>query len=224
VNICALGFFATNQFHALERVSLTEKYKRTNMLTDIFNDLDEVRIDQTFDDLSVEEVYTTIPCRKPSKSEFFRVNPDPKMREKFLLLEHQEAGTFGKDTYLVMPTIAKDIGDVPGIRPYLIVPCVVRPNDTPILWPVRLPNKTLGRADKWAMSALEVLKQAETRWVRILPDFQLQGHICSLPTAEWPEPAFKDLSLLDMLKVAFPEDRIIASSNHAVIKSLRGEI
>ena len=194
------------------------------MSNNIFADLDKVRIDQTFDDISVEEVYTTIPCRKPSKSEFFRANPDPKMREKFLLLEHQEAGTFGKDTYLVMPSIAKDIGDVPGIRPYLIVPCVVRPNDTPILWPVRLPNKMLGRADKWAMSALGVLKQAETRWVRILPDFQLQGYICSLPTAEWPEPVFKDLSLLDMLKVAFPEDRIIASSNHAVIKSLRGEI
>ena len=194
------------------------------MSNDIFADLDKVRIDQTFDDLSVEEVYTTIPCRKPTKSEFFRANPDPQMRQKFLLLEHQEAGSYGKDTYLVLPTIAKDISDVPDIRPYLIVPCVVRPNDTPILWPVRMPNNTLNRPDTWANSALQALKQAETRWVRLVSNMQLQGYVCSLPTAEWPEPVFGDQSLQEMLKVAFPEDRVIASTMHPVIRSIRGEI
>ena len=74
------------------------------------------------------------------------------------------------------------------------------------------------------MSAQEVLKQPETRWGRILPEFQLQGHFCSLPTAEWPEPVFKDLSLLDMSKAAFPEARIIATTNHPIIRSIRGEI
>ena len=194
------------------------------MLTDIFNDLDEVRIDQAFDDISAEEVYTTIPCRKPGKSEFFRANPDPTMRENFLLLEYQEAGKYGKDNYLVMPDIVSQIRDVPGIRPFLIVPCVGRPIDTPFLWPLKVPNNTTNAGASWILSALEVMKQSEENWVRIESRHQMQGYTCCISKAGWPEPRFPDLTLQEMLKLAFPEDRIIASSNHAVIKSLRGEI
>ena len=194
------------------------------MSNDIFADLDKVRIDQTFDDISVEEVYTTIPCRKPGKVEFFRANPDPRMREKFLLLEHQEAGKYGAEKYLVMPDIVSQIRDEPGIRPYLIVPCVGRPTDTPFLWPLKVPNNTTNAGVSWILSALEVMKQSEENWVRIESRQQMQGYTCCISKAGWPGPRFPDLTLPEMLKLAFPEDRIIASTTHPVIRSLRGEI
>jgi len=194
------------------------------MSNDIFADLDKVRIDQTFDDISVEEVYTTIPCRKPGKVEFFRANPDPRMREKFLLLEHQEAGKHGTDNYLVMPDIVSQTRDVPGIRPYLIVPCVGRPTDAPFLWPLKVPTSSSNQGASWNLSALEVMKQSEENWVRIESRQQMQGYTCCISKAGWPEPRFPDLTLPEMLKLAFPEDRIIASTTHPVIRSLRGEI
>ena len=57
------------------------------MSIDIFNDLEKVRVDQAFDDISVEEVYTHIQSRKPGKTEFFRANPSEELRERILLLE-----------------------------------------------------------------------------------------------------------------------------------------
>ncbi len=194
------------------------------MTIDIFNDLEKVRVDQAFDDISVEEVYTHIQCRKPGKTEFFRANPSEELRERILLLEHQSSQGFSKDNYLVVPGLVNEIRDVPGVKPYMIVLCVTRPRNTPFLWPVRLPNTGLNRADTWALSSQAVLEKSEEEWVRIEPKLEMQGYTCCISKAGWPEPQFPDKSLLDLLKLAFPEDRIIASTTHPVIRSLRGEI
>ena len=62
-----------------------------------------------------------------------------------------------------------------------------------------------------------------TKWVRVQANmadgkydvFEATG---AIPDPEWPEMTFRD-----MLKIAF-EDRFIDSTDHPILKQLRGEV
>ena len=43
--------------------------------TNPFANLDSLKVDQSFDDITTETVYTHISLRQPSPQDFFRVNP-----------------------------------------------------------------------------------------------------------------------------------------------------
>lgn len=89
--------------------------------------------------LGVKRLITTIPCRKPNKTEWFRVRPGEEWRLTTLVLE-----TDGVDrrTYLVSPTLRDQIAD--NLAPALLVMCVNRAGD-PFLWRVKLPLPMVAR-------------------------------------------------------------------------------
>jgi hypothetical protein len=189
-----------------------------------FADLEKLRITQDFDDISVETVYTYIPLRKPSKTEFFRVNPSEDSRGTFLFLKHKDSTTKSEDLYLIVPELVSQIADIPDVSSYLVVTAVSRPDNTPFLWPVRLPKKTSFGPDTWAISAQVILKKAEETWLRKEFKTGVQGHMATLSKADWPEPEFPDLSFKEMLTKAIPEQMIIKDQRHTVIRKIRGEI
>src|SRR6478609_3886455 len=59
-----------------------------------------------------KKVLLRVPVRKPSKSEFFRVHPEPKYSIDTLLLEHE------RDFFLVMPQMRDAV--LADAKPYLI--------------------------------------------------------------------------------------------------------
>ena len=58
-----------------------------------FDDLDALRMDQNFEELSgVERLITTVPVGKPTKREFVRVHPGENYRMNCGIIELQEEG------------------------------------------------------------------------------------------------------------------------------------
>jgi hypothetical protein len=90
------------------------------------------------------------------------------------------------------------------------------------LWPVRLPGPD-GKLDDWGRTALDAVRLAQTRWVRVTANMALGAYDvweagANLPDPQWPETPFNDL-----LRVAFGRWYINAS-DHPVLRRLHGEV
>jgi hypothetical protein len=94
----------------------------------------------------------------------------------------------------------------------------------PFLWPVRL-KESDGKYSDWHRSAMEAAELAMSQWVKLKADMSAGSYQVYVATAEglpeprWPEEAFEEI-----LRVAFPADRIIDRVDHPVIRKLRGEV
>jgi hypothetical protein len=166
-------------------------------------------------DLGVRKVITTIPCRKPSKSEFFQVRPGAGWRLQTAVLEI-ESGV-ERQTYLVARHLWSSLeGEV---SPALVLTCVSRFGDL-FLWRVKLPGAD-GRTNTWTESALRISQHAENAWCRLVSDTK-NGHYSHVEaTGDLPDPKWPELSFSEIVKIAF-KDRFIDSADHTVLRQLRG--
>src|SRR4029450_4412404 len=89
------------------------------------------QISPDIDDILTEKVLLTVPVRKPGRSEFFRVNPDPAYRLDMMVLK------FDGESFIVvrglLPALATEV------EPVRMYTCLSRVNVL-FLWPVRLPG------------------------------------------------------------------------------------
>ena len=90
------------------------------------------------------------------------------------------------------------------------------------LWPVRLPGSD-GRVDDWSRTALEAAQLAVKTWCRVTANMALGGYEVFQATGQLPEPEWPDLTLQQILRVAF-KDRFITALDHPVLRKLRGEV
>jgi hypothetical protein len=166
--------------------------------------------------LGVRKVISTVPVRKPNKSEWFQVRPGPQWRLQTALLE-VEAGV-DRAVYLVARELWADLSG--EISPALVLTCTNRAGDL-FLWRVKLPGPD-GRTNTWTESALRIAQAAETTWCRMVAD-TTNGHYTHFePAAELPEPKWPDgLDFHQILKIAF-RDKFIDSADHAILRALRG--
>ena len=165
--------------------------------------------------LGVRKVISTIPCRKPSKSEWFQVRPGDAWRLQTAVLEVENG--VDRATYLV----AKDLWpDLSGeIAPALVLTCTNRAGDL-FLWRIKLPGPD-GRTNTWTESALRIAQAAEKTWCRMVSDTS-NGHYTHFePSAELPDPKWPEMSFPDIIRVTF-RDRFIDSADHAIVRQLRG--
>jgi hypothetical protein len=74
---------------------------------DPFSNLESLRLDQSFaDQVGVKKLLTTVPCRKPNRQDFVRVNPDPAYRlTPAALVEWQE----DREVYYCTPEMAAEL-------------------------------------------------------------------------------------------------------------------
>ena len=185
----------------------------TNAKEDPF-DLDALRLDQSFVELAgVKKLLTTVPVRKPNGQDFVRVHADPSYRATLALIELKD----DRETYLLTPEIARQL---PGEFAMATLFTALNRQGVVHLWPVKLPPPD-GRVIEWHRSLAEAAELAMRCWVRVKANmalgayeiFEAQG---TIPDPKWPEEAFQEL-----LRIAF-RDRLIGTSDHAVIKQLRG--
>ena len=167
--------------------------------------------------LGVKKVITTIPVRKPSKSEWFQVRPGDEWRLQTAVLEVENG--VDRATYLVSSELWTDLhGEV---APALVLTCVNRVGDL-FLWRVKLPGQD-GRTNTWTESALRIAQAAERSWCRMISDTS-NGHYTHYePTAELPPPQWPDMGFKEILRIAF-RDRFIDAADHAVLRQLRGAV
>jgi hypothetical protein len=166
--------------------------------------------------LGVRKVISTVPVRKPNKSEWFQVRPGPAWRLQTALLE-VEAGV-DRAVYLVAKHLWADLSG--EISPALVLTCTNRAGDL-FLWRVKLPGPD-GRTNTWTESALRIAQAAESTWCRMVAD-TTNGHYTHFePAAELPEPKWPDgLDFHQILKIAF-RDKFIDTADHAILRALRG--
>jgi hypothetical protein len=182
---------------------------------DLFADLSALRLSQDFAaTVGVKKALLTVPVRKPAKEWFVRTNPN--LRIETAVLELKE----DRETYLVAPALWPELASESTFGPRALFAAMNRQNVL-FIWPIRLPGPD-GKIDDWNRSALEAASMAETRWVRVASNMALGAYDVFEATAEWPEPDWPDLSLSEILRVAF-KGRVIDSMDHPTLKRLRGE-
>jgi hypothetical protein len=182
---------------------------------DLFADLGALRLSQNFgQSLGVKKPLLTIPVRKTAKEWFIRTSPN--LRIETYVLELKE----DRETYLVAPALWPELASESTFGPRALYVAMNR-QGVLFVWPIRLPGPD-GKIDDWNRSALEGASLAETQWVRIASNLSLGAYEIFTASADWPEPAFPDLPLNEILRIAF-KGRVIESLDHPTLKRLRGE-
>ncbi|MBX7132153.1 MAG: hypothetical protein K1X67_05670 [Fimbriimonadaceae bacterium] len=197
-----------------ETESLPEASSQQRVLNGI--DLSQVRLSANFEEAAgVERLLLTIPVRKPTRTEFFRVHPSPEYRISVGVIELKEEG----ETYLVAGDIAAQLPS--EVVPKSIYTCVNR-QGVVFLWPVRLPGPD-GRLDAWNTSASHIAELATRHWLRMLANRGLGAYDVHQATAIPTEPNWPSKSFAELMSIAF-RDRFITSEDHPVLRQLRGEV
>jgi hypothetical protein len=165
--------------------------------------------------LGVKRVISTIPGRRPHRSEWFRVRPGDGWRLQTAVLELERG--VERTTYLLAPALWPDLSG--EVSPAVLLTCVNRAGDL-FIWRIKLPGPD-GRSNTWTESALQIATAAETTWCRMVSD-TANGHYSHFePAAELPEPKWPEMAFAAMLKIAF-RDRMIDTADHPVLRELRG--
>jgi hypothetical protein len=163
----------------------------------------------------VKKLTTMVPVRKPNKSEFVMVRNDTAYHLQTAALVYKEDR---EELFLVDPSLWSELAG--EIRPIALFTTINRQGIL-TLWPVKLPGAD-GRIDSWNASAMDAASRARKQWVRVAANMSLGGYELYEATGELSPPKWPDLSMREILSIAF-KDNFIRDINHIVLKKLRGE-
>jgi hypothetical protein len=88
--------------------------------------------------------------------------------------------------------------------------------------PVPLPGPN-GVRNPWHESLLQAVARAKLVWIRITANKDLGGYEIYEAAAKLPDPIWPDLSLDDLLAIAF-RGRIITDPDHPVVLEMLGGV
>ncbi|MEO9591212.1 hypothetical protein, partial [Rhodopirellula bahusiensis] len=163
--------------------------------------------------IGVKRKLVTLKVGKPDKMEFCRVHPDESYRIDTAIVEDK----INRESYLVTPALWPELPDF--IQ--LVRLCVaVNRHGTTFLWPAKLPDPN-GRLMDWHTSMLEAQELAINSWVRVQADMAAGSYAVFEATGNLPDPEWSDLTMAEMLKLAF-KTRFIDSMNHPFLQELFG--
>ncbi|MGY4289614.1 hypothetical protein ACVWXO_008880 [Bradyrhizobium sp. LM2.7] len=177
-------------------------------------DLANLRLSQSFTEtVGVKKLVTTVPVRKPNPQDWVRVRPEPEFRDNFAVIELKD----DHEEYIIAtPLIPELIGEFVNKTFFT----AINRQGALFLWPVRLPEPD-GRQLDWYRSAREAAEKAMTRWIRSKANRSLGAYDIFEAEIPIPEPVWPELTFQEIVKVAF-RDRLIMTTDHPVIKRLRG--
>ena len=175
-----------------------------------------LRLTQNFGEtLGVKKVLTTVPVGKPSKDRFFRTHPSPSWVFPTWILENKVAG----ETYLVSTEVASVLGSL--ARPVELYAAIDRQNN-PFLIPIPLPGPN-GVRNPWHESLAQAVERAKVVWLRISANKDLGGYDIYEATAKLPDPVWPDITMDELLEIAF-RGRIIQNVDHPIVQERLGNI
>jgi len=179
---------------------------------DTTRDFSRFRLSQNFGNVSkVKKKLTTVPVRKPGKTQWVRVHPEKKM-DTMLLLYPESGG----DLYLVEPELQAEVEQL--AKAYRLVLAIDRQGD-PFFWPIALPDES--RPLNWHLSALEAANKAELELTRIQSNMNIGAYEIRAAEGDLEEPEWPELSMNELLDIAF-KNKIINQPDHLVLLQLRG--
>jgi hypothetical protein len=168
-------------------------------------------------DIGLKKAVLTVPCRRPDRTWFVRVHPDPAYRLQTAVIELKS----DREVYLVAPHLRPSLAAESTLVSRALFTAINR-QQVIFLWLVKLPGSD-GRIDEWSRSDLEATQLATRSWVRVQSNLALGAYEVHVATGDIPEPTWPDLPFKQLLKTAF-KDRYIDNPDHPVLRRLRGEI
>lgn len=175
-----------------------------------------LRLTQNFGEtLGVKKVLTTVPVGKPSKDRFFRAHTSPSWVFPTWILENKTTG----ETYLVSAEVASVLGGL--VRPVELHAVIDRQNNV-FLVPIPLPGSN-GVRNPWHESLAQAVERSKSVWLRISANKELGGYEIFEATSKLPDPVWPDISLDELLDVAF-KGRIITDLDHPIVQERLGNI
>ena len=175
-----------------------------------------LRLTQNFGEtLGVKKVLTTVPVGRPSKDRFFRTHPSPSWVFPTWILENKAIG----ETYLVSAEVASALDD--QVRAVELYAAIDRQNN-PFLIPIPLPGPN-GVRNRWHESLAQAVERAKSVWIRISANKDLGGYDIFEATAKLPDPVWPDITMDELLEVAF-KGRVITSLDHPIVQERLGRI
>jgi hypothetical protein len=157
---------------------------------------------------------STIPVRKPPKQLFVRAHPSEAYRLTTAVIDMQEEG----EIYL----ISSALRDVLATETALVTLFTAVNRDGKVfLRTVKWPKED-SRTQSWHTSALAAVEIATKAWVCVQWNGKFRAYAVS-QAAPNPDPEWPDLTLQEILKIAFRE-RYVDTLDRPVIAKLRGLI
>jgi hypothetical protein len=182
-------------------------------------DISALRIQPGADLVPTQKILTVVPIRKPTKTEFIRVFPNPEARLPCLIYNDPE----DRDaTFVLLPAVVAAAGtEIPARRVELRL--TITRGGSPFLWGVPLPDQS-GRSSSWQTSAAEAAQLAEQRWMRMNANMSNSSYeVVVAEPGVIPDPDWKALPSFEELVRIATKGRIISDADHLVLRKLRGE-
>jgi hypothetical protein len=176
-----------------------------------------IRLPQNFHDLAaVKQVRISVGIGKPGKSEFFMAHPGESYSVDIAMLEFEEDR---KELYVLSRALWQEHAS--DMRPKRIVTLINRQGGIK-LWPIGLPGED-GRINSWNESAFRAVDLATSNWVKLTSNMANHAYEAFVATGNLPDPVWPEETFSQLLELAF-RDRYIDSTDHPVLRKLRGEV
>lgn len=189
--------------------------KPTNVMEDPF-DPAKLRIDHTSSAaLGAQRVIVNVPVRKPPSQTFIRVHPSPDMHLDAMVIELKSE----QETYIVTPEVSLALAA--EAKPIRLYTCLPRVGGGIFLWPVRMPDD-MGRENAWHVSARKAAELGTRSWIRVQANMAM-GSYDVMTSDHIPEPEWPNITLQELLRIAFGGGRMIDSLDHPVVRQLSGQ-
>ena len=177
-----------------------------------FADLSKLAV-VTGDTFGVRKALLDVPCRKPGRQTWFRVDSRPDFRLETAILELKD----DREIFLVMPGMRDALlGETRSVR---LFTAYTRTGD-PFLIPVTLPDES-GRENRWHTSLLRACELAMQSWTRIQANMPMGRYDVVTAAGSIPEPEWRTEPFAELMRIAF-QDRLIDTEGHPVVRSLLG--
>jgi hypothetical protein len=191
---------------------------RQSLPSGFFADIEAFKLDMKEAGLEgATEQTSTVQVRKPPAEDYVQVHAGKDMTIAVAL--HESRDNFTSQYYLVMPKMIGTVMDLRGAF-YAQLHLTVTRSGLVMLWPVKLP--TGGAGNPWFESALRGAEMAKADWIRIFADAGQGQYRIMKALGDFDPPKFPEKTLGELLEIAFA-GRIIDSSDHPILRKLRGE-
>ena len=178
-------------------------------------DLSSLRLNPSFlETAGVKKLIKTVPVRKPGKQDFIRVRPEPEYRENFAMIDLKD----DREDYIVRPEILPELAGEVVLKTLFTA---INRQGVVFLWPVRLPAPDDRKTSAWSQSAREAAEMAMTRWVRMRSNMNLGAYDIAVAEGVMADPKWPELSFQELVRIAY-RDRMVTTTDHPVVKRLRG--
>jgi hypothetical protein len=185
--------------------------------TNVFADISKVRVSHGGLMVGTREIVSKIPVRKPARQEFYRV----RVGEEWSLVTYAFEDKDTREIYFVPPEMVRSVFALGELLTVKLVPAVTKQGVT-LLIPAKLPSEGTSMTG-WHETMLVAIERAKTSWIRVSADMALGGYRVFAAVGDLGEPEFPDMSLSEMLEIAF-KGRVIDSEDHPVFRKLVGRM